>query len=71
MFGVTEAIVGGLGAAGFCTMAEVVPDTPPRLAVTVTVPALAPIATPSTPDVLPIKSTLLFEEVHVTEVVRF
>jgi hypothetical protein len=57
-------------AAGV-TVKAAVPDTAPEFAVMVTDPWLADVASPLEPDALLMEATPVFDEVQVTEVVRF
>jgi hypothetical protein len=53
------------------TVSVAVPETLPELAVMVEVPPLTPVASPLVPPALLMVATLVAEEVHVTELVRF
>ena len=54
------------------TVREVEPETPLRAAVMVTgPPTVTPVAKPWLPEVLLIVASPVFEDVHVTEAVRF
>jgi hypothetical protein len=55
----------------FVTVSEAVPDTLPELAVIVVIPPATPVASPFVPPVLLMVATVVEEELHVTELVRF
>lgn len=70
----TIVAIGGktlIETSGSCTASGVEPATVPDVAEIMVVPALALVASPSDPGVLPIVATAADEEPHVTDVVMF
>jgi hypothetical protein len=70
----TIVAIGGktlIATSGSCTARVVEPATEPDVAEIMVVPALALVASPSDPGVLPIVATSADEEAHVTDVVMF
>jgi hypothetical protein len=71
--GTIEAIGGEtlIATSESCTASDVEPTSEPDVAEIIVVPALALVASPTDPGVLPIVATVADEETQVTDVVMF